>query len=57
MGDSPAEFAAQVVRLLKNPVLKSSIASAGFELVTENHQWTNVALKLRNCCLELTKSK
>ncbi len=57
IGDSPIEFAAQVVRLLKNPDLKRSIASSGFELVTENYQWTNVALKLRDRCLELTKSK
>jgi len=57
IGDSPAEFAAQVVRLLKNRGLKSSIASSGFRLVTENYQWTNVALKLRDRCLELTKSR
>ena len=56
IGDSPAEFSAQVVRLLQDSQLKSSIASSGFHRVTENYQWKNVAHKLRNRCLELTQS-
>lgn len=55
IGDSPAEFAEQVSRLLKDKVAQQQISRSGYELVTQNYQWKNVAVKLRDHCLELAK--
>ena len=57
IGDAPEEFAAQTVRLLKDKETQKRISRCGYDLVTENYQWKNVAMKLRDHCLELAKSK
>ena len=43
IGDSPPEFAEQVVQLLQDQQLRDRISRAGYELVTQNYQWKNVA--------------
>lgn len=53
IGDSPAEFANQVADLFGDSAKRNQIAADGFELVTKNYQWKNVAKKLRDRCLEL----
>lgn len=53
IGDSPQEFAGEVVRLLGDSTAREEISRAGYELVTQNYQWKNVAIKLRDHCREL----
>ena len=53
IGDTPAEFAGQVVQLLQDSERRQSISRSGYEFVTQNHQWKNVAAKLLDHCLEL----
>lgn len=53
IGDTPAEFAGQVVRLLQDHDRRQAISRSGCDFVTQNHQWKNVAAKLLNHCLEL----
>ncbi len=57
MGDTAGEFSSQVVRLLEEPSLKDSIATHGYEHVTENYQWKNIAQLLHARCLELTQTQ
>jgi glycosyltransferase involved in cell wall biosynthesis len=56
VGDSPQEFAHQVVRLLTDQAAKSAIAARGYQLVTENFRWKHIAQKLYDCCRDLTGS-
>lgn len=56
IGDSPKEYAEQVVQLLKDHSQRESISKAGYQLVTQNYQWKNVALRLRDHCEELVQS-
>ena len=55
IGDTPEEFADQTVRLLRNKACSRTISRAGHGLVTQNHDWMNVALKLRDHCKELAE--
>jgi len=55
IGDTPAEFAAQIVQLLNDSEAKQHISNSGYRLVTENFQWKNVAVHLRNHCEDLVK--
>ena len=55
IGDTPEEFAEQTVRLLRDKECSRTISRAGHALVTQNHDWTNVALKLRDHCRELVE--
>lgn len=53
IGDTPDELAKKVLDLLRDPNAKNRISNNGFELVTQNYQWKNVAKKLRDRCMEL----
>jgi glycosyltransferase involved in cell wall biosynthesis len=55
IGDSPQQFAEQVVTLLGDPVRKARLASAGHQLVKENCQWKHSARKLYERCSALTR--
>ena len=55
IGDTPAEFADQIVRLLNDSEKKQNISNSGYRLVTENFQWKNVATQLRDHCQDLVK--
>jgi len=47
VGDSPAEFASQVVRLLQHKGLRCRIALAGRAHVEKNHDWKMVGKRLQ----------
>ena len=55
IGDTPDEFAEQVITLLSDNEKKRTISETGYQLVTENYQWRNVATSLRDHCEELMK--
>ena len=57
IGDTPEAFANQIVRLLEDKDVQNRISNDGYELVTANHQWKHVAVKLRDHCLELANLK
>lgn len=57
IGDSPQEFADQVVRLMNDPNKKRNLSNSGYHLVTENYQWKNVAIRLQDHCQELVTAK
>ena len=56
IGDTPAEYAEQVVSLLEDPVRKQTVSQSGYELVTQNYQWKNVAIRLKEHCEELVQA-
>ena len=56
IGDSPCDFAQQVLDLLKAPSKKKRISHSGHQLVTQKYQWKNVAQTLKAHCVELGKS-
>jgi glycosyltransferase involved in cell wall biosynthesis len=43
VADDPAEFAAHVVRLLRNPVERQRLGRAGYALAAESHTWAQSA--------------
>jgi glycosyltransferase involved in cell wall biosynthesis len=47
VGDSPADFAAQVIRLLEDKGLRRNIATAGRAYVEKNHDWRIVGKQLQ----------
>lgn len=57
IGDTPSEFADQIVQLLNDAEKKTHISSQGYELVTKNFQWKNVAVQLRDHCQDLVKKR
>lgn len=46
IADTPQDFASQVLRLMDDPILRKSIASAGKTYVTVNHNWSTIAAQL-----------
>ena len=48
LADTPAEFAAAVLRVLANPGLAESLAQAGHEYVRRNFDWSVIGEKLNN---------
>jgi glycosyltransferase involved in cell wall biosynthesis len=42
IADTPQEFAAQVVRLLRHPELRDALAGKAVELVREQYDWTRI---------------
>lgn len=56
IGDTPQEYADQVVSLLNEPTRKQAISNSGYRIVTENFQWKNVAITLRDHCEELVQA-
>lgn len=46
VGDSPDSFAAQILRLLDNPDLRSVVSEAGTEYVRNHHDWNKIAGQL-----------
>ena len=57
IGDTPEDYAEQVVTLLNDPKRKQALSNSGYRLVSENYQWKNVAMRLRDHCQELVQSK
>ena len=57
IGDTPDALADRVVWLLNNPEQKRQLSTAGYQLVTENYQWRNVAIRLRDHCEKLVKAR
>lgn len=48
VGNTPQEFADQIVTLLSNPDQLSAIAAAGYDYVHQNYSWTTFVDKLEN---------
>lgn len=53
VADEPAEFAAAVIRLLRNPYRRSVLAAIGRKLVEEKYSWEAVGCRLREALLEV----
>ena len=43
LGDEPGDFAKQVVRLLSDPYLRSSLSAKGRQLIDERYHWQTIA--------------
>lgn len=52
--DDPADFAAAVVGLLRDPERRRALGRAGRRLVAERHSWTQVAREFESVCGEVT---
>jgi len=42
IADSPQEFAAQVVRLLREPELRDTLVRNAYQLVREKYEWAHI---------------
>ncbi|HEY0715757.1 MAG TPA: glycosyltransferase, partial [Polyangia bacterium] len=50
LADTPADFAARVLGLLRNPEQRRILGAAGRTLVTENYSWQGVARRFTQIC-------
>jgi glycosyltransferase involved in cell wall biosynthesis len=46
IGDTPADFARQVIKLIKNPRLRAEISKNAHQFILKNYTWEKVLLKL-----------
>jgi sugar transferase (PEP-CTERM/EpsH1 system associated) len=57
LGDNPADFAAQVIRLLEDKGLRRKIAMAGRAYVERNHDWRAVGKQLQRIYQEVLEER
>lgn len=50
IADTPEQFAQGVLNLLQSPDLRSRLAQAGREAVTQHYDWQTIALQLERAC-------
>jgi glycosyltransferase involved in cell wall biosynthesis len=57
IADQPAEFAAQVVRLLRDAALRRRLGEAGRRLVKATYDWPIVAGSFREFLMQLKEQR
>ena len=53
--DDAADFAAAIVALLRDPVRRGALGSAGRRLVEERYSWSQVAREFEVMCEEVVR--
>ncbi|MFA6560291.1 MAG: glycosyltransferase family 4 protein [Verrucomicrobiia bacterium] len=57
IADEPADFAAQVVRLLQDDTLRRRLGEAGRQLVEQSYDWKVMAKRFRDFLIELNERR
>ena len=55
VGNSPAEYAAHIIKLLENIVFADEIAEAGYRFVIGNYDWERATSKLEEIMVKSTR--
>jgi glycosyltransferase involved in cell wall biosynthesis len=55
IADTPEQFAQGVLALLQSPDLRSRLAEAGQEVVTQQYDWQTIALQLERTCKQAVR--
>ncbi len=57
VGDTPADFASAVLRLIEDPLLQSSVGTAGLHYVKQHHNWNTIARQVIDLYKETIAAK